>query len=340
MQIEKEKLIGVLTSIKPGLSKKDIIEQATHFIFTGKEILTYNDRICIIHPFKTDFTCSVPSEELYKILSSIGEAEIDLSFKDNNIIIKGKKFEASLATDTGDQILERVDLLSFAKADKKKQKLPDDFVEALTLCMFSASKDATRPAMTGVLVDGKYVASTDGFRISEYKMKSEVDSAEVILPSSSVMELVKFDPKYLYIDKSWAYFINNDGVIFCCMTIADEYPDYVKFLKGFDTKEIVLPENTKQIIETVSVLATGNFDLEKEIDIKIESNKFSCRGQNAKGWIVSNCKIDYDGEPVEFTINPFFLSKILDHTSSMFLGAGKLLFKDKSFKHIISLVSR
>jgi len=206
--------------------------------------------------------------------------------------------------------------------------------------MFSASKDATRPAMTGVLVDGKYVASTDGFRISEYKMKGEVDSAEVILPASSVAELVKFNPTHLYIDKSWAYFINNDGVIFCCMTIADEYPDYVKFLKGFDTKEIVLPENTKQIIETVSVLATGSFDLEKEIDIKIESNKFSCRGQNAKGWIVSNCKIDYDGEPIEFTINPFFLSKILDHTSSMFLGEGKLLFKDKSFKHIISLVSK
>lgn len=340
MQIERNKLLNALTAIKPGLSKKDIIEQATHFIFTGEDVLTYNDRICIIYPFATDFSCSIPSEEIYKILSSINDEFLDMSFVDKNIIIKGKKIKASLTTDTGEQILERVNILSHNKAIKKKAKLPKDFIEAITLCMFSSSKDATRPALTGVLIDGQYIASADGFRISEYKMESEIDADEIILPTSSVVELIKFKPLYFYIDKSWAYFINENNAIFCCMTISDNFPDYTKFFKGFEKNEIILPKDTKQMIETVSVLADGDFDLEKEIAIKLENNQLSCKGQNVKGWITNNSKIEYDKGIIEFIINPIFFAKILDHTSTMFLGDGKILFKDQSFKHTISLVGK
>ena len=62
MKIEREELLKVLSAIRPGLAKKDIVEQATHFIFTGQEVLTYNDQICISYPFETDFECSVPAD--------------------------------------------------------------------------------------------------------------------------------------------------------------------------------------------------------------------------------------------------------------------------------------
>jgi DNA polymerase III sliding clamp (beta) subunit (PCNA family) len=338
MKINKMEFLNALEAVKSGLAKKDIVEQATHFIFTGESILTYNDRICVVYPFETDFSCSVPSEELYKIISSTDDDTLDVSLVDKNISIKGKKIKASLATDTGDQILERANLLSYNKSLKKSQKLPKDFVEAITMCMFSTSKDATRPALTGVLIDGDYIASTDGFRISEYKMASGIDNDEIIVPATSIVELVKFEPLKFYIEKSWAYFINKQNAIFCCMIIIDKFPDYSKFLKGFEKVEITLPKNTKQMIEMVSVLAVGDFDLEKEITVKIESNQLSCKGQNARGWITNTGKIEYDGEPIEFIINPLFLMKILDHTASMFLGDGKILFTDQHFKHIISLV--
>lgn len=336
MKIDREELINVLSILKPGLSKKSIIEQTTHFIFTGKELLTYNDRICVLYPFKTDFSCSVPAEEFYKILIGIHCDEVELSFEKEKMLIIGENIKASLATDTGEDIIDRVKSLSLAKAIKKKALLPKDFFEALSLCIFSASKDATRPVFTGILIEDKYVASTDGIRISEYKMKSSIDDV-VLIPATSVDELLKFNAEYFYIDKTWIYFIDKNNAIFATILLNEEYPDYTRILKGFDTKEIVLPDNMQQIIETSSILAEGDFELDKEIIVEISQGKIKCKGQNEKGSIVYNRSIDYYDEDLSFVINPYCLSKILSHTQSMFYGENKVMFKDKSFKHIIAL---
>lgn len=339
MKIKREKLVEILTTVKPGLSKKSIIEQASHFIFTGKEILTYNDRICILYPLESEFSCSIPAEEFYKILTGIHCEDIELTFNNDKLLIAGDHVKANLTIDTGDSIIEKTNSLAFNKALKKKQSLPDNFIEALSLCMFSVSKDETRPELTGVLIEDQYVASTDGIRISEYKMSNSIDDV-ILIPATSIIELVKFNAKYFYFDKSWAYFIAENNAIFASILIDAEYPDYTKFLKGFDTKEITLPDNMEQIINTSSILAEGNYDLDKEITIRISKNKIECKSQNEKGSILYESKFDYQDNNIEFIINPFCLSKILSYTKSMFYSENKVLFRNKSFKHIIALVSK
>lgn len=341
MKFERETLVDVLNKIKPALSKRAIIEQTTHYVFTGWALAAFNDQICIIHPCETDFVCSVPSDEFMKILNGITSKEIELSFEKNKLHISAGDVNAALATDSGEFVIDKIEDLKIDKIMKKKVDLPTDFIEAVSMCMFSASKDATKPERTCLLIEDKYVASTDGYRISEYKMKSST-KASILIPATSVAELVKYDIKSFYTDEKspWIYFFTEDKMIFCSRMIDAEYPDYVKFMEDIETKEIKLPKDTKRLITTSSILAEGEIDIDKEIEVSIVKNELRCKGQNEKGWVTGKIKIDYKGENISFIINPMFFDKILNHTDSMYYGENRIMFKDKNFKHVISLSSK
>lgn len=335
MQIKSNDLIAALTAVKPGLAKKAIVEQATHFVFTQNEILTYNDRICISYPFKTDFQCSVPADEFHKILVNLNQENVDLELKQDKLMIKCGKTKAGLATATGGEILDIVKSLNLEKMRETPLPLPKDFLEGVALCMFSASKDQTNQILTCLFIEDKYIASTDDFRISEYVMESDIDCSTLI-PSSSIAELIKFDVCRYNKDGAWIYFFTDSGVCFCSRVTLGKFPLYEDFFGGFDQKEIRLPADLKQTVLTSAILTEGETDTDKEVEIEIDKKKLRCKGQNRIGWVETELDIETE-HTIKFAINPSFFIKILGHTQSMYFGGNKALFKSKNFRHIIAL---
>ena len=45
MEINREELLKILTSVRPGLASSEIMQQSTSFIFRDKKVSTYNDRL-------------------------------------------------------------------------------------------------------------------------------------------------------------------------------------------------------------------------------------------------------------------------------------------------------
>ena len=109
MKINREELLKVLQAVKPGIAKREIIQQATHAIFTGDAVATFNDQICIVYPLKTDLHCSVQGEEFYKALESINEVEVEIIAEENQVKIISKKTKAGLSTLVGEK--EKVESL-------------------------------------------------------------------------------------------------------------------------------------------------------------------------------------------------------------------------------------
>lgn len=337
MQIQKQELIDILTAIKPGLSNKAIIEETTHFIFTGKQIATYNDRICILHPFETAFSCSVPADKFFKILNGVKNEKINLSFEDDKIKIKSKGLNASLATMTGENIIEMISAIDINKMKTNKKSLPEDFIEAVTMCLFSTSKDLTNPVMTCLFINKENIASTDDLRISEYTMKSKINES-ILLPASSAIQLIKytFNQYSISEDNNWISFFDKNDLCFCCRLIEGEFPNYKPLIQDFESEEIELPKDVKSMIETAAISAEGETDIEKEIEIKFEDGLILLKGQGKTSEIETYSKAKIKNN-INFKINPFFMSKIIDHTHSMFLGEGKALFKSGEFRHVIAL---
>jgi len=340
MEIKREKLIEILSIVKPGIASKAIVDQATHFIFTGEQILTYDDRICICFPFETDFKGSVPGDEFYKIINGMTGETISLSLDKGKLKFKCGNLRASLSMSPEDDIMAMVKVLNVPSLDSKQWKnLPEGFAEGLFFCMFSASKGGGQgKAFLNTLgVKEDAIVSSDSLRITRYFMKSPVEDS-FLLPLSSVVEIVKLGKLSGYIaGSSWIHFKAESGVIFSSRVVAEEYPDVHSFF-DFDSKEIILPDDFKKSIDAVAILAPGENEIDKTVDVVIENKTIKCRGEKEVGWIESDQKINYDGPKISFLINPTFLIQILDKTKTMGYAEGKAVFVSDSFDHLVSLI--
>ncbi len=330
MKINRIELLEILKKIKPGLANKDIIEQTTHFIFTGKNILTYNDQISISHPFESELICSIPADEFYKILNEIDEEEIDLSLQENILHFQTKKINVELSINL------EIDKALLIEADENWKRLPSNFLEGISFCLFSASKDMTHPVLTAIYINENKITSSDNYRISQYYTKGKIKDS-FLFSASIIKELTKFPVVQYSINDSWIFFKTEDEIIFSCRQIEGEFPDTSSIfeIKG---EEIILPEETKKAIDVSSILAEGEFESDKKITVNIKNGKLTCSGQRDIGKINFTIKADsLKGKEFTFGINPDFFKMILLKTNSVIIDENKLLFIAENFKHIISL---
>ena len=348
MKLNRPKLLNILAAAKPGLAKKEIIQQAAHFIFTGDAVATYNDLICIVYPYETDFRCSVHGEEFYRVLDSIKEDEVDIAVEDGQLLINSKKTKAGLSTLVGDEerVEKMIDSLREKTSGRKFWKnLPDGFSNGVFLCMFAASKDLTTGVRCCVAVKDDRIYSTDSIRLSRYIMDDEIEG-EMLIPATAAYELVKYPiEKYGY-SEGWVHFLTKDGVEFNCRTMVGVYPynNIVKFFRD-PREEITLPEELKDVLKVAAMLATGDVDTAKSVEITIDKDKITCKSEKERGWMIKTVDLeDYDGRKIIFWINPILFAQILEKTTSFFVVQkedfpDKAYFTTDSYQHVIALPS-
>lgn len=336
MKITKSEILNVLQKVKPALAKKDIVEQFTHFIFTGEEVMTFNDEICISHPFKTDFKCSARAEDLYKALNGIKETEVDISVKDDQLIIKSGKTKAGMSTSVerkAEELIAALELESLAQswitiAD------PEEFCKGAFLSMFSASSDMTQGVLTCVCIEGDRMVSSDEIRISFFQMDKPTE-LKVLIPARNVAELVKFPVTEYVLTDTWCHFRTEDNIIFSTRILAGDYPDLSDFFE-VEGKQIALPKELKDTVDSIAFMTEDKLLIDRHVDIKVEDGKISCRAEKDIGWIEKD--IDFEAEDkAHFTINPNFLSQILDKATTLTIGDSAALFLSDKFRHVISL---
>ena len=333
MKIDRQELLKALSALRPGLAKKDIVEQATHFVFIKDKIITYNDQICIMYPFDTGFECSVKADEFYKILSSMTDAEVELISEENKLILNSGSVKSGFTASTDRYVIELVEQMDIPG---EWIRLPGDFIEGLSFCIFSVSKDVSRRILSCINVSGDQIVSSDDNRISQYTMASPVEDS-LLIQGSAVLELIKFEIKEYARGQSWIYFKTEDGVVFASRVIEGEYPDASEFF-DFEFTRFRLPDNLKQAVEMVSIFAEGDFDIDKKIEVIVKDGKIKCKGEKEIGWAETEADIKLKSEEaIKFAINPIFFSQILDHTTTICCGKDRAMFTTKNFKHLLSL---
>lgn len=335
MKIQTSELLKILNVLKPGLTTKEFVVQATHYLFTGDTIATYNDRICISYPFHTDFVCSVRSTELIEIIGSVKEAEVDITLKDNKLKVVTPTTKAQLSATLDPMLIDLVHTLKLG--DLQWTELPTKFKDGIFLCMFSASKDVSLKHLATVGVSGNTIVSSDNVRVSRYTLDTPLN-ATFLLPQSCATELVKFNICEYCIQDSWAHFLDNNDVTFSCRISLATYPDVASF---FDVDsngiELVFPEGTKDLVDSLLVMADGQFTLDKSISVTIENNVMVCRSEKQLGYLEKSLPITYNGDPLQFAINPIFFSQVLDKATVMQMFDDRALFTSGNFSHIMAL---
>ncbi len=339
MKVQKAELISALAKVKPGLAKKEIVEQATHFIFANGEIVTFNDQLCIMHPFDSDVEFSVKGEEFFKIINNISEEEFTMTVDDSTVKIKSKSTKASLSTIVGETatVTHLIEKIKAEIAGKDFWKpLPKNFIEGLYLCAFSASKDLATGVRACVAIKGETAYSTDGLRASMYVFGSKVD--ELLIPAKDALELSKYKVKEYGISENWVHFRTKDGIIFNCKAMKGDYPyKAVHALFEDDEPAVSFPETLKDAVNAVIILAEGDVDINKVINVDVSSGKITCKAEKERGRIEKTVSFDYKGDDFSFVINPIFFNQILQHATGLNLYEEKAMFSSDNFWHVVAL---
>lgn len=335
MIINKQELIDALTKVKPGLANNEIIEQSTNFCFDKRSVRTYNDQISIIYPIKTNIKGILPAEETFKLLERFPDEDIEIETKENQVILKGKRTTASINM-VSEIRLPKIDL---PKIEEKWHKLPEDFCEAIFFCSFSASKNMTIPELTCLNITKNQILCCDSFRAVKRTMKSRIRKP-MMLPAQAAVQLAKYDPIEYIVTDAWIHFKNEGGTVFSCRTIANEYPtEKVEFYFSMHAimDKITLPKDFQKVVDRVQIMATAEFDQDRQITLEFSKKGLTCRGQGPHGWVEETIRIRYKEDfDLKIETHPTFLSEILTHLNEIIIGDSVLLFEGENFKYIIS----
>lgn len=338
MIVNRNELVPILSALRPGLNKKEFVQQSCHFLFFEDKIAVYNDKISITHPYQSESTFSVKGEEFYKILEGINDDDVDISIKNQKLKIKAKttSSEMTLLTDDQNTIAKKINALEENMGGWKK--LPDNFIEALTLCSFSASPDLTTGIKSCVCFVGDVAHASDGYRASRFFLNKKMPF-DFNIPAKTAFELIKFPITECCISNKWLCFKTEEGVIFSCSSIEGEFPiekANTLFSEMEKLEVIELPSELEKTIKEVLILASDDSSAGKKIDITLDENMLYVKAENELGYVKKTIEIDYEYEPVRIIVNSNFFIQILDKALEMYIGKQALFFATPNFNHVMT----
>lgn len=199
------------------------------------------------------------------------------------------------------------------------------FLETIAKVGRAASRDESRPVLTGILVhiEGPtlVMAATDSYRLSvkETALTSAAGSAlEAIVPSRALAEVARVaqagseEEIAIGVRENQIVFV-VDGVVATARRIDGQFPNYKQLRPETFEAELTLPrEELLDAVRRVSVMAQRNSPLR----LRFADGELALRAQTQDiGEARESLPVAYAGEPLEIGFNPDFLREGLESIS-------------------------
>jgi DNA polymerase III subunit beta len=255
----------------------------------------------------------VPGRLLVELARLLPDADVEIDHKpeEGMVVLTCGTATYKLHTYNPDDFptLPDVDKVQFVPVDRAA------VLETANRVARAASRDESRPVLTGILVrfePGKLVmAATDSYRLSvkETAVEGEAPDLEAIVPAKALTELARIaqagEELVLGVHENNQVVFGTDGVWLTTRRIDGQFPNYKQLLPETFEHELSLPrEELLEVVRRTAVMAQRNSPLrlrfaEGELTI-------SARTQDV-GEAVESLPVAYSGEPLEIGFNPEFL---------------------------------
>src|SRR4051794_16687957 len=187
----------------------------------------------------------------------------------------------------------------------------------------SASRDESRPVLTGILVRfeaGKIVmAATDSYRLSvkETDLPGEVPELEAIIPARALAELARIaqsgDSVELGVHENQVVFAADD-VWLTTRRIDGQFPNYKQLLPEAFEHELTLPRGELlDVVRRVGVMVQRNSPLR----LRFAEGELTVSAQTQDvGESRESLPVQFSGEPLEIGFNAEFLSEGIESVTT------------------------
>lgn len=146
--MERVDLLDRLELVNAGLSTSHLIPVLTHFWFTGKSVMAFNDQIAVSVPCAMPFKGAVPGSIMLGFLRNSMAAQVEFTETDvhNELRMKASRAHLTLATLPDSEFIFKLPAFDETNAFK----ITKEFRAALTLCMASVGTETQSADLLGV----------------------------------------------------------------------------------------------------------------------------------------------------------------------------------------------
>jgi DNA polymerase III subunit beta len=199
----------------------------------------------------------------------------------------------------------------------------ESLLETIHRVARAASRDESRPVLTGILVSftgGKLVmAATDSYRLAvkETELDGTAPELEAIVPSRALQELARIagsgDNVDVGVHENQVVFA-TDGVWLTTRRIDGQFPNYRQLLPEQFEHELAMPrEEVLEVVRRVSLMAQRN----SPIRLRFGDGELTVSAITQDvGEARESVPAPYNGDPLEIGFNAEFLRDGLDSVDS------------------------
>lgn len=324
----------------PAVDSKSVVAQTNHLIFSDSLLSAYNGKIAISTPIDFELDCSVPAEDMLKVIKSVDSKEVTLSVENDLLYVHSSDMRATIST----EVEEAAALTAIGNFDLydllncKGKDIPDNFIQGLSICQYSASRNADDVNnLNCIFVNGHDIWAGDGYRATIYNLNGRMST--VMIPLSSAVELTKFDPVSYSITQGWMHLIDDKDTVFSLRVVEGDYPDIVEIINKFSPNvSIEFPNEMKDVVESLGNIAESPVENFKVLEIEVMGEEIQCHVEKSGVYATKNLSFPGNKCDASFLISSVMLASILGTTREMELNDNFALFSGPDFQHMIVLV--
>ena len=298
-----------------------------------------------------DGVITVPARLLADFVSNLPKGVVKITADGERVTCASGKYSSVLNGTLADDFPELPEI------DDKNAVMfkmgVDEFKTGLNEVMVATSNDMTRPALTGVYFNtdegALYIASTDGYRLTERKFIDKVESeVKAIVPASSLSEVMRslsdeMDEVEILFDETQVRF--RLGEIEVTSKLIDgSYPDYRKLIPEETEVEVILDRAELMRVTKLAALFAKDVGGSIICETKAEKGVFSVASvANEYGENDSEIEVEVNGDS-KVTLNSRYLIdalNVLEEDKVSFGLSGKLNpillrnEKSRNYRHIV-----
>ena len=279
---ELKNAIGTLYKVVPPRTTMPILQNILFESKNGRLELTANDLVKSLTLYinaKKDYSCCVPAKTINELLSVIGNNEIDITQKEDKVIINRNPGRTTIKTkDINEFPIPEIDIHNVFDIDSQILS------NALKKCIISVSDDKSHEILSGVLIKSNdnilTVASADGFRMTYITLMFGLPDFEVIMPKESAQILISVleaGAVKMAVNNSKIAFI-TDYFKFTSQLIAGNFPQMERIIpQSWETEIEIDKTQLSKAVKTALIFAK---DIANTIAIQIENDQIIIRGMS------------------------------------------------------------
>jgi DNA polymerase III sliding clamp (beta) subunit (PCNA family) len=328
MIVNREALLLKLELLLPGLSKSEVIDQSNCFVFTNKEIVTFNDEVaCRLPSPLTNMTGVVLADPFVKLIRKLPDERIKVEINDDGLVIQDKFRHKTAVVRMEAEVTIPVESI---ESPGEWSPLPDEFDDGVSLVASCAGHDEARFILTCVHIHPNWVEASDNMRLCRYKMKTGLSQSSVIR-AEALKQIVGTGMCEFSETFNWVHFRNKSGLVMSFRRYMDPFPELSRFLEvnGSITE---LPKGIEESLDRCEIFSSdaGN----NEVKVSLTDNLIVLEGRGASGWYRERRPSRFVGEPVSFMVVSSLLKEIVKRFETCIVAPGILKVEDSKFSYV------